>query len=65
MVRLLLGPAGNVDVRCRARNGLTAMHLAAQEDHVPVAEILVEHEAAIAPQTKGRSCSTSISATGT
>jgi len=36
----------------RAKNGLTPMHLAAQEDHVPVAEILVKYKAQIDPQTK-------------
>lgn len=28
------------------------MHLAAQEDHVPVAEVLVEYKAQIDPETK-------------
>jgi len=36
----------------RAKNGLTPMHLAAQEDHVPVAEILVKYKAQIDPETK-------------
>lgn len=44
-------------VNHQSKNGLTAMHLAAQEDHVPVAEVLVKHQAEIDPQTKvGFSC---------
>lgn len=52
MVKLLL--SRGADANCRAKNGLTAMHLAAQEDHVPVAEVLVQHNAPIDPQTKVR-----------
>ena len=50
MVSLLL--EHKADVNFRAKNGLTPMHLAAQEDHVPVAEILVKYDAEIDPQTK-------------
>lgn len=50
MVKFLL--SRGADANCRAKNGLTAMHLAAQEDHVPVAEVLVKHNAQIDPQTK-------------
>jgi len=50
MVLLLLEHAADVD--CRAKNGLTPLHLAAQEDGVPVAEILVQYKAEIDPQTK-------------
>lgn len=52
MVKLLF--SRGADANCRAKNGLTAMHLAAQEDHVPVAEVLVKHNAQIDPQTKVR-----------
>lgn len=38
------------------QNGLTPMHLAAQEDHVPVAEVLVEYKAQIDPETKVSLC---------
>ena len=34
------------------QNGLTPMHLAAQEDKVPVAEVLVKYGSHIDPQTK-------------
>ncbi len=34
------------------QNGLTPMHLAAQEDKVPVAEVLVKYGSEIDPQTK-------------
>ena len=34
------------------QNGLTPLHLAAQEDKVPVAEVLVKYEAQIDPHTK-------------
>ena len=50
MVSLLLEHKAHVNGR--AKNGLTSMHLAAQEDHVPVAEILVQYNATIDPQTK-------------
>lgn len=50
MVKLLFGRGA--DANCRSKNGLTPMHLAAQEDHVPVAEILVKNKAQIDPQTK-------------
>ena len=35
-----------------SQNGLTPMHLCAQEDHVNVAEILCKYDAAIDPTTK-------------
>jgi len=50
MVTLLLDRRASSN--SRAKNGLTPMHLAAQEDHVPVAEILVKYKAQIDPQTK-------------
>jgi ankyrin len=53
MVGLLLEHAAEVNVR--SKNGLTALHLAAQEDAVPVAEILLRYRADIDPQTKVRS----------
>jgi hypothetical protein len=34
------------------QNGLTPVHLAAQEDKVNVAEVLVKYESEIDPQTK-------------
>jgi len=34
------------------QNGLTSMHLAAQEDKVAVAEVLVKYGSQIDPQTK-------------
>jgi len=40
------------DVNWRAKNGLTALHLSAQEDAVPVATILVQNGAQIDPKTK-------------
>uniref|UniRef100_A0A914RK07 ANK_REP_REGION domain-containing protein n=1 Tax=Parascaris equorum TaxID=6256 RepID=A0A914RK07_PAREQ len=39
-------------VGATAKNGLTPMHLCAQEDRVNVAEELVKEHAAIDPQTK-------------
>lgn len=39
------------DVAAKANNGLTAMHLCAQEDRVPVAEELVKFKAEIDAQT--------------
>jgi len=50
MVALLAEHEADVD--CSAKNGLTPLHLTAQEDHVPVAEVLVNHKANIDPQTK-------------
>jgi len=50
MVALLL--EHSADVNAHAKNGLTSLHLAAQEDSVPTAEILVHHHAEIDPQTK-------------
>ena len=50
MVALLL--EHSAEVNSHARNGLTPMHLAAQEDGVPTAEILVQYHADIDPQTK-------------
>ena len=52
MVALLLGPAGKADSNGRAKNALTPMHLAAQEDHVHVAEVLIQHQGQVEPQTK-------------
>lgn len=43
--------SGDSMLRC-LQNGLTPMHLAAQEDKVPVAEVLVKYGAEIDPQTK-------------
>lgn len=43
------------DVNCAAKNGLTPLHLTAQEDHVNVAEVLVGYKARIDPQTKVKS----------
>lgn len=40
------------DANCAAKNGLTPLHLTAQEDHVSVAQVLVGHKAKIDPQTK-------------
>lgn len=39
-------------VGAQAKNGLTPMHLCAQEDRVNVAEELVHENASIDPQTK-------------
>lgn len=52
MIELLLGPAGNVQVNSQAKNGLTALHLAAQENHIPTAQVLIDHSCTIDPQTK-------------
>lgn len=41
-----------LQVGAQARNGLTPMHLCAQEDRVSVAEELVKGSAAIDPKTK-------------
>lgn len=35
-----------------SQNGLTALHLAAQDDHVPVAQALVDARAELDPSTK-------------
>ena len=40
------------DVGAKANNGLTAMHLCAQEDRVPVAEVLHTHGADVNAKTK-------------
>jgi ankyrin len=40
------------DVNCKSKNNITPMHLAAQEDQVPVAEILVKYKSEIDLQTK-------------
>ena len=40
------------DVNWIAKNGLTSLHLTAQEDAVPVATILVKNGAQIDPKTK-------------
>ena len=50
MVNLLLSYNASVD--SAAKNGLTAMHLCAQEDRVGVAAILKDHGANIDPVTK-------------
>ena len=50
MVGLLL--ERGADVNWIAKNGLTALHLTAQEDAVPVATILVKNGAQIDPKTK-------------
>jgi len=50
VAELLLQRGANVN--CRSKNLLTPMHLAAQEDQVPVAEILVRYKSEIDPQTK-------------
>ena len=50
LVSMLLESKAKVDHR--SKNGLTAMHLAAQEDRVPVAEVLAKHQADVDPQTK-------------
>lgn len=50
MVNLLLEHGAGTD--SGAVNGLRPLHLAAQEDHVPIAEVLVNNEAEIDPQTK-------------
>lgn len=39
------------DVNASAKNGLTPMHLCAQEDKVPVAEILANSGSKLDPQT--------------
>jgi len=49
MVALLLEHGANIN--CQSANGLTPMHLAAQEDRVPAAKSLVEHKAIIDSQT--------------
>ena len=50
MVNLLLSYNASVD--SAAKNGLTAMHLCAQEDRVGVAAILKDHGANVDPVTK-------------
>lgn len=35
-----------------SQNGLTALHLAAQDDHVPVAQALIDARAELDPSTK-------------
>ena len=58
MVSLLIDHGANVNAK--AKNGLTPMHLCAQEDKVPVAAILAKSKADIDPQTKvGRDVVTS------
>ena len=57
MVSLLL--EHGAEVNCRSKNALTPMHLAAQEDRVPAAEVLVKYESEIDAQTKVR-CDSSI-----
>jgi len=54
MLALLLGPAGKVPVNSQAYNGLSALHLAAQEDHLALAQVLVDHSCTIDLQTKVR-----------
>jgi len=50
MVALLVERGANYD--CQAKNGLAPLHLAAQEDRVGVAKILVTHGAQVDLQTK-------------
>ena len=40
------------EMNASSKNGLTPLHLAAQEDRVDVAQILVKYHADIDPQTK-------------
>jgi len=40
------------EVNWRAKNGLTPLHLAAQEDAVPIAELMAKFELQIDPHTK-------------
>lgn len=50
MASLLLEHGAQVN--SRAKNGLTPMHLCAQEDRVNVATILKDNSAELDPQTK-------------
>jgi len=50
MVGLLLERGAGVNVP--ARNGLTALHLAAQDDRTNIARLLTRYAANIDPQTK-------------
>jgi len=59
MVALLLERGAAVN--SRSVNGLTALHLAAQDDRVPAAKILVRHGADTDPQTLVRSRVSSVS----
>jgi len=52
MVQLLLKSGSKVN--CGSKNGLTAMHLAAQEDHIHIAEELVQYRSDTDPETKVR-----------
>jgi len=52
MAALLIGPAGKAPIDSQAKNGLTALHLAAQENHVALAQVLVDNSCAIDPLSK-------------
>ena len=49
-VTLLL--ESGAEPNCQAKNGLAPMHLAAQEDHVAVAKVLVKHGCHVDVKTK-------------
>lgn len=49
-VTLLL--ENGADPNCQAKNGLAPMHLAAQEDQVAVAKVLVKHGCHVDVKTK-------------
>ena len=50
MVGLLLERGAGANVQ--SKNGLTALHLAAQDDRTPIARLLTRYGAIIDPQTK-------------
>lgn len=50
MVMLLL--ERGAEVNWRAKNGLTPLHLAAQEDAVAIAELMTKFDVQIDPHTK-------------
>ena len=51
MATLLIGPAGKVPVDSAAKNGLTALHVAAQQNLVALAQLLVDHACTVDPRT--------------
>ena len=51
MATLLIGPAGKVPVDSAAKNGLTALHVAAQQNLVALAQLLVDNACAVDPRT--------------